>query len=135
MRVFVIKNHKGEPYLVRLTLFTCPWFSIKLHVILRDDDDRALHDHPWPFVTIIMVNGYYEETKLSGGTSRVRYRAPWTIHYRKAQYTHRVELTDPSRPAVTFVITGRKTRKWGFHCPEGWTYWRDFDTAGGCAGD
>lgn len=34
--------------------------SIRVHHILRSDDDRAYHDHPWPFVTVILKGGYYE---------------------------------------------------------------------------
>lgn len=34
--------------------------SFYLHIFLRSDDDRALHDHPWNFWSIPLVNGYRE---------------------------------------------------------------------------
>mgnify|MGYP003448137758 CR=1 FL=1 len=34
------------PYLVIYTLFTCKWFSIKIHKILISDPSD-MHDHPW----------------------------------------------------------------------------------------
>lgn len=55
MKIRVIHNECGEPYMVRLNIFNYRWFSIKMHIILRSDDDRALHDHPWWFVTWIPV--------------------------------------------------------------------------------
>lgn len=35
-------------------------WSFYLHLFLRSDDDRALHDHPWDFWTWLLVNGYRE---------------------------------------------------------------------------
>lgn len=35
-------------------------WSFYLHIFLRSDDDRALHDHPWDFWTFLLVNGYRE---------------------------------------------------------------------------
>jgi hypothetical protein len=37
-----------------------PWIGARVHTILSSDDDRALHDHPWAFVTIILRGGYVE---------------------------------------------------------------------------
>lgn len=34
--------------------------SVYLHCFLRSDDDRALHDHPWSYVTVLLF-GRYEE--------------------------------------------------------------------------
>lgn len=56
----VIHNLEGSPYLIRWTLISTPWFRIFLHKILRSDDDRDLHDHPWPFWTFILWGRYTE---------------------------------------------------------------------------
>lgn len=37
-------------------------FNIYLHKIVRDDDDRALHDHPWVNCSIILKGRYVEVT-------------------------------------------------------------------------
>ena len=34
------------------------WFNIYLHEFVRDDDDRALHDHPWWNISIVLRGGY-----------------------------------------------------------------------------
>ncbi|CAI8832788.1 Signal peptidase I [Pseudomonas sp. IT-P2] len=40
----------------------CPW-SFRIHHILRPDEDRDLHDHPWHARTIIL-RGWYREQRL-----------------------------------------------------------------------
>ena len=51
-----------HPYLLRWHLLRKDKYPINLylHRMLRDDDDRALHDHPWWFVSIILAGGYVE---------------------------------------------------------------------------
>lgn len=52
---------KENPYMLRwFILPRNPWFNCYMHKFLRDDDDRALHDHPWWFVSV-MVSGQYIE--------------------------------------------------------------------------
>lgn len=106
------------------------WFNIYLHEFLRSDDDRALHDHPWINLSIIL-KGCYREHK-PGGVVKVRkpWRplAPWRIVFRLPTAAHRVELID-GLPVWTLFITGPRVREWGFWCPKGFVHWRDF-TAG-----
>lgn len=57
---FVIGD-ASNPYLYRWHLLPKNrWLNVYLHRFLRDDDDRALHDHPWPFVSVVL-NGTYRE--------------------------------------------------------------------------
>ncbi len=35
-----------EKYLIRISLFKCKWFTIKLHKALMSDP-AVPHDHPW----------------------------------------------------------------------------------------
>lgn len=53
---------RENPYLLRWHLVRKDrWpVNVYLHRMLRDDDDRALHDHPWWFVSIILWGGYIE---------------------------------------------------------------------------
>lgn len=34
--------------------------SVYFHCFLRSDDDRALHDHPWDFFTVLLFGSYKE---------------------------------------------------------------------------
>src|SRR5438309_7455387 len=36
--------------------------NVYLHEILRGDDDRALHDHPWDNTSMLLDGGYTEVT-------------------------------------------------------------------------
>lgn len=99
-------------------------FNIYLHHFLRSDDDRALHDHPWWNVSILLWGRYTEHTIAAGGVNnRVEYSAG-AMKFRGAKYAHRVELTNG--PCWSLFITGPKIREWGFHCPAGWRHWKEF---------
>lgn len=117
-----------NPYLLRWYLIPRNrWFNVYLHKFLRDDDDRALHDHPWWFVSIVIKGGYFEY--VEGARSLVR-SAP-SIAYRPAELRHRVRLfrdlaTGKLISCWTLVITGRKSREWGFWCPQGFVPWHEF---------
>lgn len=137
---FII-GEKDNPYLLRWYVIPRnPWFNIYLHQFLRDDDDRALHDHPWPSMSIILAGGYIEYTPNSPESEWVAsYWKPGQIVFRKATHAHRIELYRRrpykgydlmSIPAWTLFITGPKIREWGFHCPKGWVHWEEFTAPG-----
>lgn len=110
-----------DPYLNRW--FVIPRnrvFNIYLHQFLRDDDDRALHDHPWVNMSWLLAGQYVEHQKRHTFYRKAgdkAYRLPWTAH--------RIALID-SQPCWTLFITGPKLRVWGFHCPQGWVKWTTF---------
>lgn len=117
------------------------WFNIYLHQFVRDDDDRALHCHPWPNCSIPLREGYaevlFERFPQAGRplpALRRKFRLPGRITFRRAHTPHRVELyrdwIGNIRPAWSLFFTGPTLRSWGFWCPSGrWVHWRDF-TAG-----
>jgi hypothetical protein len=95
--------------------------AVRVHHILRSDDDRAFHDHPWPYVTIVLRGGYVEVTPLyddSGiyvGDRRV-WRGPGSVLWRPARSLHRLEV-ESGQTAWTLFITGPKCQTWGFVDP------------------
>jgi hypothetical protein len=117
---FVIGD-PGRPYLCRWWLIPRnDVFNIYYHQILRDDDDRALHDHPWPSFSIMTRGGMREITRDGPREINVG-----DCVYREPEMAHRLELID-ARPAETLFITGPRVREWGFHCPKGFVHWQDF---------
>jgi hypothetical protein len=126
---------KADPYLYRWYVIPRnPWLNIYLHKFLRDDEDRALHDHPWWFVSLILKGGYFEVTPT--GTIE---RGWLSLGFRPALWRHRVVLpraygdnhaVGRMVPAWTLVITGRKVREWGFWCPKGFVVWTEFTMPG-----
>jgi hypothetical protein len=107
-----------HPYLRRWYVIPRnPLLNIYVHQFLRSDDDRALHDHPWWFVSLIVRGSYLEVTEA--GTNR---RRAGSIAFRPAEWRHRVQLdsnswvSDGEFPCWTLIVTGRRRRMWGFWC-------------------
>lgn len=116
----VIIGHAHEPYLKRWMLFQYGFAcNIYFHMIERSDDDRALHDHPWHFISIILLNGYEEITK-----SGSRFHPSGSMRFHHARHAHRLVID--AGFTWTIVIRGPSFRRWGFYCKKGWVYWRDF---------
>lgn len=119
---FVVYNEHG-PYLRRWFLIPRnPVFNIYLHEFVADDDDRALHDHPWWSLSLPISGGYWEWTQ--GG--KKTWRKPWRPIFRLAATAHRIALSPDAPRARTIFLTGPRFRSWGFHCPAGWVHWREF---------
>lgn len=134
------------PYLRRWFLIPRNrFFNVYLHQFLRDDDDRALHDHPWLSCSVILDGGYVEHTIARGGIHRRQEMPVGTVRFMRARHAHRVELltlltkdTPLTRALIrhdfpaehtircwTLFITGPRIRRWGFHCPD--AGWIDFE--------
>lgn len=125
-----------NPYLLRW--FVIPRnkvFNVYLHCILRSDDDRALHDHPWWNLSIILRGSYREITpdfslaptpyvRVSDLPTCERILRAGSMKLRAPKTSHRLEVVDG--PVWTLFITGPRLRAWGFHCPQGWKHWRLF---------
>lgn len=125
---------KQNPYLLRWYLIPRNrFFNIYLHKFLRDDDDRALHDHPWWFLSIMIWGGYMEEVYCKvTKTTDVKYRSAFSFVLRKPTHRHRVMLyrhpKDFSKPIPcwTIILTGPTVRTWGFWCPRGFVPHHEF---------
>ena len=122
----VIGGHE-RPYLLRW--YVLPMnrlLNVYLHEFHRSDDDRALHDHPWANVSILLRGEYTEHTIMAGGVHVRHVRREGDVVVRPSgRYAHRIELH--AGQCTTLFITGPKYRTWGFHCPEqGWIPWRRF---------
>lgn len=116
-------------------------FNIYLHSFKRSDDDRALHDHPWFNLSIILRGRYIEHSIMAGGCHREIMRRAGTVKFRAPWHAHRVEIFY-GEPCITLFITGPVMRTWGFHCPHGWVSWQQFvsgrdkgEVGQGCGGE
>lgn len=101
------------------------WFNVYLHQILHDDEDRALHDHPYANCSIVLRGGYVEVTPKGRFLRR-----PSAVRFRLPTAAHRLELRRDEAgnaiPSWSLFITGPRVREWGFHCPRGWVHWKLF---------
>lgn len=125
-----------DPYLIRwYVLPRNKIFNIYLHKFMRDDEDSALHDHPWWFWSWMIKGTYYEmvpdpHSDKDFGSYIVLDRKRWSLAYRPAEHRHRVILKRDMQknllPCWTIVATGPVSRKWGFWCPKGFVHWEKF---------
>lgn len=118
---------RGDPYLDRLRLFSCPWFGIYLHHIHRPDADPDPHDHPWWFASFILSGSYLEDfwpDKKEHGYwyTRVRSRFSFVPFSRKQCHS----VTEINGLVWTLVITGPRKSGWGFWTKDGYVSWRNY---------
>ena len=117
----------NEPYLERYYLFLRDRehfpFNVFLHKFLKSDPDDV-HDHPWPYATLIVKGGYYEWTpQFNSQGEKVGEIARWcgagSFRTASANSFHRIEL-DPGIETWTMLMPGSKRRDWGFLTRKGW---------------
>jgi len=123
VRWWVAKNMTDHdtPNLERIQPHTrqTSWYNIYLHCVNTSDDERALHDHPWLNISVILRGSYREVY-----ADRARIRKPGDIVLRFGHTAHRLEVVDG--PVWSLFITGPKYREWGFRCVSGWRHWKQF---------
>jgi hypothetical protein len=129
----VLDRTSNEPYLERYYLFlkdrdTFP-FNIFLHKFLKSDPDDV-HDHPWPYFTIILRGGYWEWIPEFNGQGEkigetAHWRGPGSFRWCSADSYHRIEL-DPNVTAWTLFMPGPKQRDWGFLVRNRWVQWEEY---------
>lgn len=134
-----------RPYMLRWWLLPRNrWFNIYLHRFLRDDDDRALHDHPWPSLSVLLQGELIEtwapqpELAALPEHQRIRVNTVGSVIWRGPRFAHRLALPlnadlEPT-PAITLFVVGPRLREWGFWCAKespagGWRPWRKFVAA------
>ena len=117
----VMDRLNEEPYLERYYVFLKDrkWFpfNIFLHRFLRSDPDDV-HDHPWPYATLILKGGYWEWIPQFNSTNQkigeiAVWRGPGHFRVCKATSFHRIEL-DPDIECWTLFMPGPQQRDWGF---------------------
>lgn len=111
---------KDDPYLFRWHMIPRNGLcNVYLHYFMRSDDDRALHDHPYANLSLLLWGSYTEHTIEAGGINVRVHRRSGTWKLRRATDAHRIELTHGH--CWTLFITGPRLRDWGFHCSRaGW---------------
>jgi hypothetical protein len=144
-----VRSRKRDGHIPVDKAFLHRWFllpknkfcNIYLHNFTRDDEDRALHDHPWFNLSVLLKGQYIEHTIDAGGVHRrtvlnagdLKFRAPWDAH--RVECIKEYDEGGALRPIPcwSLFITGPVQHGWGFHCPGEWTSRDKFSEQGGCA--
>ena len=123
----VMDRQSDEPYLERYYLFLKDRdrfpFNIFLHKFLKGDPDDV-HNHPWPYATLILKGGYWEWLPQFNNQGLkigelAKWRGPGSFRICRANSYHRIEL-DPSVTAWTLFMPGPKKQDWGFLVKNKW---------------
>jgi hypothetical protein len=129
----VMDRVENEPYLERYYLFLRERerfpFNVFLHKFLKSDPDDV-HDHPWPYATLILKGGYWEWIPHFDTVGRKTgeyqvWRGPGHFRVSSANSYHRIEL-DPDITAWTLFMPGPKQRDWGFLVKNQWIQWEQY---------
>ena len=115
----MIIGDADDPYLVRWWFRRSEESSIYLHLILKDDKDKELHDHPWDSTSYMLHGTLREHTK----TGQHIY-TKGDLVMRKAEDAHRLEVIEG--PVLTMFMTGPRKRNWGFWCGETLVPWQQY---------
>jgi len=129
----IMDRVNGEPYLERYYVFLKDRkrfpFNIFVHKFLKSDPDDV-HDHPWPYATLILKGGYYEWTpQFDAQGNKIGEIAKWckpgSFRFAGARTYHRIEL-DPEVECWTLFMPGVKQRDWGFLVKNKWVQWQEY---------
>ena len=125
----IMDRQNDEPYLERYYIFLKDrtWFpfNIFVHKFLKSDPDHV-HDHPWPYATLILKGGYYEWTPVFDSNGKkiaetCTWRGAGSFRTSAATSYHRIEL-DPDVETWTMFMPGPKQREWGFLVSNKWIH-------------
>lgn len=104
---------EGQPYLRRWSLRLPGGWSIRLHRFYRGDVSRAMHTHPFWFITL-PLSPYVEEVMDDLGRIYIRIVRRLIPQYRSLTFKHRVIGSLSGGPWWTIVLTGPGAQTWGF---------------------
>jgi hypothetical protein len=125
----IMDRVNDQPYLERYYIFLKDrtWFPFNafIHKFLKSDPDDV-HDHPWPYATLILKGGYYEWIpKFNSKGEKIGetrfWRGPGHFRICSATSYHRIEL-DPGITAWTCFMPGPQKREWGFLVNNRWIH-------------
>lgn len=126
--VVTFDDDPGSTYLARLRIVETPLFGLYLHRFGRPDASRHLHNHPWPFGSLVLRGGYSEVVAADfdhavtyakdGSHSEHRHWRPGSWHRITMRQFHTIAVLD-AVPTWTLLFVGRRRTGWGFATEEG----------------
>jgi len=110
----------GQAYLERYFLCQVLGITVYLHRFVRDDKDRALHNHPWKHaISLVLTGGYTEHQGLLMGRTpdgidtvlTTVKPVKWFNHIRHSSH-HQIVRVKPE--TWTLFMHTRRRFEWGF---------------------
>lgn len=132
----IIGHGETTPYLTRYILG-----KFRFHIFHRGDIDPDPHDHPFDFKTFPFTSYVEAVYNTTTGATYITVVRAFRWHSRKAEHCHRVlgrwngqdeysghdgpQIAE-GKPIYTLVITGPRTRDWGFWRKRVWIPWKRY---------
>jgi hypothetical protein len=125
----IMDRQCNEPLLTRYYLFLKDRkrfpFNAFLHKFHKGDPGDV-HDHPWPYFTLILAVGYYEWVPKFNSKKEMigeirHWRGPGHFRFCSANSYHRIELKENITPWTLFM-PGPQKREWGFLVNNKWIH-------------
>jgi len=117
--------------ITRYRIVTTPWFGIMVHALESPDSTRHLHNHPWPFLTVILRGGYDQlispslehavQAEQAEGTKHqvpTKVMRPGSFGWMTRRGFHAIARLH-RYPTWTLFITGPRGGDWGFATADG----------------
>jgi hypothetical protein len=123
----ILDRASKEPYLERYYVFLKDrtWFpfNVFIHKFIKSDPDDV-HDHPWPYATLILKGGYNEWVPTFDEHGKkigevCHWRGPGHFRICSANSYHRIEMVE-GVAAWTMFMPGPQKREWGFLVKDKW---------------
>lgn len=113
-----LRRDDGEVYLERWGIEWKRLGGVFVHRMSAPDPGYDLHDHPWPFLAVILKGGYTER--------KANIRDPWprkrnqnrtgSLRMMRLDEAHTIERLNGAT-SWSLVFHGRNVRRWGFYVP------------------
>jgi hypothetical protein len=125
----IMDRQCNDPLLTRYYLFLKDRkrfpFNAFLHKFHKGDPGDV-HDHPWPYFTLILKGGYYEWVpKVNSKKEMIgeirHWRGPGHFRFCSANSYHRIELKEGVTPWTLFM-PGPQRQEWGFLVDNTWIH-------------
>jgi len=125
----IMDRQCNDPLLTRYYLFLKDRkrfpFNAFLHKFHKGDPGDV-HDHPWPYFTLILKGGYYEWVPKFNSKKEMigeirHWRGPSHFRFCSANSYHRIELKEGVTPWTLFM-PGPQRQEWGFLVDNKWIH-------------
>ncbi len=110
-------------------------YSVMLHRMVRPDQDKDPHDHPWTsWWSRVLWGSYIEDIWEAPDIKRARHehdlpntlvRSAGEVAQRMGEHMHKV-VNLPHGECWTLVWTTGRGRRWGFWTENGWVFWKTY---------
>lgn len=131
MKRFDLLNYDDDGfYLRRLRIIQTPFFGLYLHRFEGPDPRPTLHDHPYPFLSIILRGGYVERRLNTHSHDVDEQHVVRRFNRMRPTDAHAI-ISLLRNPTWSILLVGRRVREWGYWEPDWsvrgrWT-WTVFD--------